>query len=217
MAVAGFEKKMDAPMDNASQAYMLDTLNRYAEIPLAEWQKMAGVMKPLSVEKNEFFVRQGARPDRFAFIVSGIFRVCCLTEGGDERTLAFRTRGQFLAAYTPFLENRNSWYSIQALSDSELVYLPIEDFKLRSEAHPCWEKVAKEYIVRLFIEKEDRERSFLTEDARTRYLRFKANFPDLEERIPQFYIASYLGISPVSLSRIRGNLKKSAHSCPAED
>jgi hypothetical protein len=69
--------------------------------------------------------------------------------------------------------------------------------------------VVKEYVVSLFIEKEDRERSFLTEDAKTRYLCFKEKHPDLEQQIHQFHIASFLGISPVSLSRIRANLKNS--------
>ena len=109
------------------------------------------------------------------------------------------------------LENRESWYSIEALTDAELACIPIDEFMELSSAHHCWEKIAKEYMVRLFIEKEDRERSFLVEDAKTRYLNFKNKFSELESRIPQFHIASYLGISPVSLSRIRGEIKKSAN------
>ena len=132
----------------------------------------------------------------------------CITESGDEKTLAFRTKGQFLAAYSPFVEKRDSWYSIQALVAAELLYLTLDDLNGLTSGHPCWERVAKEYMVRLFIEKEDRERSFLVEDAKTRYLSFIKKFPDLERLIPQFHIASYLGVSPVSLSRIRGALKK---------
>lgn len=74
---------------------------------------------------------------------------------------------------------------------------------------------AEQYCLRVFcitsegIEKEARERSFLTEGAQTRYLGFVESYPDLEKRIHNFHIASYLGISHVTLSRIRGEIRKS--------
>ncbi|MBI9077897.1 MAG: Crp/Fnr family transcriptional regulator [Desulfatibacillum sp.] len=199
-------------MDESQQRIIFETLSQYGKIPIPEWEKACSLLKTRHVAKNEYIIRQGDKPDSMAFILSGIFRVFCNTEDGDEKTLSFRTQGQFLAAYSPFLENRNTWYSIQALESGFLAHLFLEDYNKLSRGHPCWEKIAKEYIVRLFIEKEDRERSFLTEDAKTRYLSFKANYPLLEQSIHQFYIASYLGISPVSLSRIRGELKKSSES-----
>jgi CRP-like cAMP-binding protein len=195
-------------MDKSKESYMLGVLKEYAEIPVEEWSKMVGYLSTLSLKKNDYFVRQGDKPDRLALIKSGFFRVFCITETGDEKILAFRTIGQFLAAYSPFVEERDSWYSIQALTTAELICLSLEDSKRLSAGHPCWDKIVKEYIIRLFIEKEDRERSFLIEDAKTRYLRFQSNHPEIEQLIPQYYIASYLGISPVSLSRIRGELKK---------
>lgn len=198
-------------MKNIAHEYFLSVLEKYTQIPTSEWEKTEACLKPLHLAGNEFFIMQGDMPDRFAFIISGIFRVFCITESGDEKTLSFRTKGQFLAAYTPFLENRDAWYSIQALEPSELIYMNLDDFVKLSMGHPCWEKVIKEYIIRLYIEKEKRERSFLTENAKTRYLQFRNQYPELEQRIHNFYIASYLGISPVSLSRIRGELKKSVN------
>ena len=195
-------------MDQDAQTFFLNTLNKYADVPASEWEKALGRHKSLHLEKNAYFIRQGSKPQRLAFIISGIFRVFCITEAGTEKTLSFRTRGQFLAAFTPHLENRETWYSIQALTQGDLAYLPLDQWEKLYSGHPCWGKVFKEYVVRLFIEKEDRERSFLTEDAKTRYLRFRDNYPELEKQIPQFYIASFLGISPVSLSRIRADLKK---------
>ena len=198
-------------MKNTAHEYFLSVLEKYTQIPTSEWEKTEACLKPLHLDENEFFIMQGDMPDRFAFIISGIFRVFCITESGDEKTLSFRTKGQFLAAYTPFLENRDAWYSIQALEHSELIYMNFDDFVKLSMGHPCWEKVIKEYIIQLYIEKENRERSFLTENAKTRYLQFRNQYPELEQRIHNFYIASYLGISPVSLSRIRGELKKSVN------
>jgi len=194
-------------MDKDSLAFMQQTIHQYTEIPLPEWEKLAGMLNPLHLEKNVFFVRQEDKPLHLAFIISGIFRIFCITESGDEKTLAFRSKGQFLSAFTPYLENRTAWYSIQALTPANLIYFSLENKNLSVLNHPCWDRLVKEYVVKLFIEKEDRERSFLTEDAKTRYLRFREKHPDLEQEIHQFYIASFLGISPVSLSRIRADLK----------
>ncbi len=196
---------------NPEYGYLLRYLEKYAQIPAPEWEKMTGLLNPLHVAKNEHFIMQGDTPERLAIIVSGIFRVYCITESGDDKTLAFRTKGMALAAYTPFLENRKTWFSIQALEAGELVYVLLNDFKKLTLGHPCWEKATKEYFIQLYIEKEEREKSFLTEDAKTRYLRFKNKNPDIEKRVHNLYVASYLGISPVSLSRIRGELKKSAN------
>lgn len=90
-------------MEHAAHAYLLSIFETYAQIPPSEWKKTKACLKPLRLEENEFFIMQGDKPDRFAFIISGILRVFCITESGAERTLAFRVQGQFVAAYTPYL------------------------------------------------------------------------------------------------------------------
>jgi CRP-like cAMP-binding protein len=79
------------------------------------------------------------------------------------------------------------------------------------ERNPCWNTIARKYVETLFIEKEKRERRLLSEDAATRYLSFQKDYPGLEDKIPQYQIASYLGITPVALSRIRKKLNKQKH------
>jgi len=194
-------------MNQSTVEYLFCVLENFSAIPQEEKKKISDRIKVFNLKKDEYFVKQGSRPERLALISSGIFRVFCLSESGDEKTLAFRTKGQFLAAFTPFLEERVSWYSIQALTEAELVSIPIMDYISLSSGHSCWDKVIKSILLQLFIEKEDRERSFLIEDASTRYGKFRKTFPELENLIPQFHIASYLGISPVSLSRIRKKIK----------
>ena len=180
-------------------------MSSYSRLAPADWQKLSERLSPLTLRKNEFFISAGAPSSRMAFIVSGIFRVFCTTADGDDRTLAFRKRGHILSAFTPAIEGRTCWYSIQALEDSELQCMRLSDFAHLKEDNINWEKFYGAYVTRLFIEKEDRERSFLTEDARTRYSRFKTQHPDIEESVYDFHIASYLGISPVTLSRIRNS------------
>lgn len=198
-------------MNTPAQEYCLRVLETYTDIPLSEWQRINKHLKPLHLDSNQFFIREGAVSSRIAFIVSGVFRVFCITQSGIEKTLAFRTEGQFLNAFTPLIEKRDCWYSIQAVEPSELLYLTLDVLPGFPEASDtCWDRIFREYVMQLYIEKEARERSFLTEDAQTRYLSFVENYPDLEKRIHDFHIASYLGISHVTLSRIRGKMRHTA-------
>ena len=188
---------------------LFQNLSRCADIPVSEQRKLSLKLRSQHLDKNDYFIRQGSQNRRIAFIESGLFRVYCIDESGNDKTLAFRDQGRFLAAYSPFIQKKDVWYSIQALTDAEIVYFEFDELISLMQQHPCWETLEKNYIIDLFIEKEDRERSFLLEDAATRYVNFCKNFPDIEKNVSQFYIASYLGISPVSLSRIRTSLKKS--------
>ena len=196
-------------MNREKLTFAFNALSRYGDIPLPQWSAFTPSIKESLLKKNDYFVRQGTRPKQVGIIVSGILRVFCITESGEEKTLAFRTQGQLVAAFTPFLENKESWYSIEALTDCCLLHYPFKDFYRLMETHTCWRELYLNYIVRLYTEKEDRERSFLMEDAKTRYLQFRQKHPEIEKEIHQFHIASFLGISPVSLSRIRAALKKS--------
>ena len=195
-------------METTSQDYCISILREYADIPDLEWERVSAKMKPLQLSENEFYLREGSRVNRIAFIISGVFRVYCTTKSGDDKTLAFRSSGQFIAPFTPYLEDKSCWYSIQSIGPSEILYLDLDSVKqLLEDHHKCWDTIYVKYLTKLFIEKESRERSFLIEDASDRYLRFLKEYPAIEKEIHNFHIASYLGISPVTLSRIRSELK----------
>lgn len=187
---------------------MRTELLRYCDIPEQELLRNAGMMQIMRVKKNRFFIDFGEVPDKMAFIISGLFRVFYVTEEGTERVIVFRDRNHFLSAFSAFLEGTPSWYAIQALEDSVLLCITLQEYKRIMEHNSCWNTFVRRYVEALFIEKEKRERGFLSEDATTRYLTFLKSHPNLEKRIPQLYIASYLGITPVALSRIRKKLGK---------
>lgn len=183
-------------------------LEKYAPIPDDEWERTdRTAFTPVRYEKGEHFLRIGDVPDKMGFIWSGLFRIFCITEQGDERIMAFRGENRFLSAFSPFLESQPSWYGIQALEPSILLCFDLQQYQRLMAGHPCWCQISRKYVENLFIEKERRERDFLTENAETRYLNFLREYPDLEDRAPQYQVASYLGITPVALSRIRKALR----------
>lgn len=183
-----------------------------APVPSSEWTRARDIFSPVTFDKNELFIQQGTKSERFGIIAAGVFRVYCTTADGDEKTLAFRTKGQFLAVFSPHLEGKDCWYSVQAIGKSFVYESTLGAIRSFAKGHDCWDKVFRNYLVRLYVEKEDRERSFLTEDATTRFIKFREAFPALEKLVPDFHIASYLGMSPITLSRIHRSLNEAEPS-----
>jgi len=197
-------------MKNIEQKWLnmvYSVLSNFAEIPPEEWEKGISKRRYLHLKKNEYFVKEGSIPDKMAFIVSGIFRVFYITEAGEEKILVFRAEGRMLSAFSAFLENQTSRFYIQALEDADLLYIGVDDYEKFLSGNKCWQTISAKYMEMLFVEKENREREFLSDDAETRYKNFIIKYPDIENRIRQYHIASYLGITPVALSRIRKKMK----------
>jgi CRP-like cAMP-binding protein len=193
-------------------AGMRAALSSFAEIPDEEWRKAVLSLSHLHLKKNEYFIRVGAVPDKMACIVSGIFRVFYTTEAGEEKILAIRDEGRMLSAFSAILEHTPSWYDIQALEDSDLLYVSLDQYIEGLQGHACWQVINAKYAQMLFVEKERRESEFLSDNAETRYKKFRERFPGVEDRIRQYHVASYLGITPVALSRIRKKLRENALS-----
>ena len=185
---------------------MHKALLKYGAIPEDEWNKFTKLVRTLNLKKNEYFVNFGEVPQRLGFISAGIFRVFYITEQGDEKIIVFRNENQFITAFSAFIERQPSWYAIQAIEDSTLLIVTLREYKMLLDNHSCWNTSTRKVVENILIEKEKREREFLSEDATTRYLTFKQNHAQIEARIPQYYVAAYLGITPVALSRIRRQL-----------
>ena len=197
------ETKMILSIEKLWETRLYATLSEYTHIPELEWEKLLMQLRCVKLKKGEFFINVGDMPDKLAFIVSGIFRVFYTTESGDEKILVFREENRLLSAYSSFLGNTASKFSIQALEHSCLLYISLEDYNKLLSGHPCWQTISEKYTQLFLIEKEKKESEFLADSAQTRYENFMSKYPTFEERINQYHIASYLGVSPVTLSRIR--------------
>ena len=88
-----------------------------------------------------------------------------------------------------------------------MLAVPFKEIQKLYQRHPCWNELGRKIAENFFIVKEQREYEFLLLDAKARYLNFIHDYADLTERIPQYHIAAYLGITPVSLSRVINSTK----------
>jgi len=119
--------------------------------------------------------------------------------------VAFSLEQDFATSYGSMVKGEASAFSIEAMEDSVVIEISYDLLKELMDTSPMWERFVRTSVERLYIRKEERERELLCYSALERYQAFLLKYPGLEKRIPQYHIASYLGISPVSLSRLLRN------------
>ena len=177
-----------------------------APIPNIEINKFQNRLKVRKVLKGEYFIKEGDIPRKFAFNCEGLFRYFYIDKNGNESTKSFLMENDFLISYSAMYQNRASFFFIEAMEDSLILEIDYLHWLKTVDSHPSWLSIANAMLSKGFCKKEDREREFLLLDATERYLSFLDRYDGLDTRIKQHYIASYLGITPVALSRIRKKL-----------
>jgi len=181
-------------------------LNKIVPIPPEEWEYFESLTNLQSISKNGHFIRVGEVNDSIGFCMSGLFRLYYMTPEGAEFNKSFCGKHDFVTSYSALLQKESSHLSIQALVDSELVVFRFRDFQDLYDRHVCWERLGRILAEKLFLHKETRERELLMLSAEQRYRLFMQRYGKMSEQIPLYHIASYLGITPVALSRIRQKL-----------
>lgn len=158
------------------------------------------------LKKGEVFIRQGEVCRKIGFIVSGIFRNYYLHDG-VEITACFCVES-FLTSYASLVTRQPSKMEIQALEDSTLLVLQLADLEKLYDLHPFWEKTGRLTAEREFITLETHNMIRYDETSLEKYARFMRESPELVNRVPLQNLASYLGITPETLSRVRREFAK---------
>lgn len=182
------------------------TIGKYTGLPPKDVSELIAISKIQELKKGSFFIQAGDHPTKLAVVLKGLFRYLYIDAAGNEYTKAFMPEGNFLTSYSSMIRGEASYYFIEALEDAEILVFSYADWQHLSSSTSLW----KDFLIRMlekgYSAKEQRERDLLLLDAETRYLNFTRDFPGLVTRVKQHQVASYLGIKPESLSRIKKNL-----------
>jgi len=165
-------------------------------------------IKIVQLEANQTYIRQGDTSRKLAYITRGIIRVYTIKPNISEATLFVRQEGQFIASHESIIFRNPSHLIYQAL---EPVFLLEIDYDMLEEVmknQPEYEPLRNFFLMRMLAESLDHIESFVMQSPEARYRQLVADNPDLINRVPGKYIASMLGITPVSLSRIRKRMYK---------
>jgi CRP-like cAMP-binding protein len=172
-------------------------------LPENRIDEFLSIGKIKSINALDYFIRAGAVPDKIAFVGSGLFRYVYINEKGDEFTKGIIAENFFLSSYSATIMAKPSYFSIEALEDSQVLEIVWKDFMQLMDNDIFWLKFLLKFVEKGYMIKEKRERDLLLLDAETRYKDFLIEFPGMDQRIKQGIMASYLGIKPETLSRIR--------------
>lgn len=181
--------------------------NQLHSIPEEAWQAFAPLLEPVSLEKNEYLASEGDRVFYCYFLQEGVIRVFYSNDGTDYNKTFFLS-GSFPTPITALLTANPSLLSYQALTDCSLERFSYTRFRSLFNEFRCFESLMLAIMEREWIVKERHEIRMVTLDATQNYLIFRDEHPGLENLIPQYHIASYLGITPIQLSRIRARLAR---------
>lgn len=187
---------------------VFEILNRISPITEESWYRFIPLLKPVEVGRNKYLIQEGDRVTECFLLLDGVIRVYYNKEG-NEYNKTFFMPGTFPTPLTALLTHSTSDLSFQALTPCTLVKFSYGGFTQLFDENRSLETLMRKILEGIWIKKERHDIRMVTNDATTNYLLFREDFPNLENLIPQYHIASYLGITPIQLSRIRAQLTKS--------
>lgn len=166
---------------------------------------MSATCSKRKLHKEDYFLREGEVCRYLAFVEQGLLRYY-MNQDGEEITYNFGREKDFVCNYVSFFQKSPSTKNIQATEPATLLVVSYEDLQVLYKKLREGEKFGRLLIEKNYVEAILQLSSQYTDSPEKRYLKFLESFPDLQQRLPQYYIASFVGVKPPSLSRIRKRL-----------
>lgn len=157
---------------------------------------------------GEYFLKANEFSREIGFILEGVFRVCYYDKDGNEITRYFLDENHFIADVNSYNSGIPSVEYIQSVVDSKVLVLTKAAMQTLSETIIVWDAIVSKITAKALTQKVRRVSLMMPQDATERYVFFLDNFPNLVNRVPLNYIASYIGITKSSLSRLRREFSK---------
>ncbi|HJW17525.1 MAG TPA: Crp/Fnr family transcriptional regulator [Flavisolibacter sp.] len=170
-----------------------------------EFKYCKSLFKPKKLRKREYFLQEGDVCKYQAFIEKGILRSYTVDEKGTEHILQFATEGWWMADLSSYITGEPSLYNIQAIEAAELLLISKSSWDELMLTIPKFEHYFRILIQNHLVATQKRLMQSLSETTEEKYIKFSKAYPACLQRVPQHMIASYLGVSRETLSRLRRN------------
>ncbi len=158
------------------------------------------------LRKDEYFSEAGKIPRQVGFVVEGVVRGCYYNNKGEEITRCFISENNLVVDYVNFEANTASAEYLQASTDCKIIVFSKQDWEELTHTIVGWDNIKNKMVQKCLYQK-SRKSPVISQDATTRYLEFLENYPTLINRVALSHIASYLGVTQQSFSRIRKNIR----------
>lgn len=176
-----------------------------AKVPItdAEWLEIEAVCQLKKLRKHQYLLQEGNIWRHHAFVIQGCLKRYSIDERGVEHIIQFSPENWWAGDRQSLLDGAPSRFNIDAIEDSVVILIGNEDFKKLCATIPAFNTLINNILNRSFNAAQQRINDAISLTAEEKYASFLQKFPSLAARIPRHMLASYLGITPETLSRIR--------------
>jgi CRP/FNR family transcriptional regulator, anaerobic regulatory protein len=181
---------------------IIESIKSFVPLNKLEEEAFANILEVKQFKKKEYLLQEGKVCNKISFLNSGCMRLFYNVDG-IENTVQFFFADSWYTDYASFLTGEPSIENMQALETCEIVQFKKEDLYKLFNLYPIFDRVGRVMAENAYLSLSQLNKMLTNEEPEERYLNLFKNRPEIVERIPQHYIASYLGIKPESLSRIR--------------
>lgn len=188
----------DSPLETMHQHY-----DQLVGFPRDEWERMLPNLKVCQVGSKHLLQAIGEKSTHNYFVADGLVRFYYITPDGKELNKGFYGKNHIVGSLSASILDEPCRFAVETLEPSVLVEINLAGLRGFTEQSPAWQRLYQHSVEMMLIRNERREAELLTMTAQQRFRQLVRNFPDYLERIPQYHIASYLGITPVALSKYK--------------
>lgn len=187
---------------------LIDYFQKYLPFNTEENELITSMVTFRSIKRKQMILQEGFVCKHYFFVVQGCFRMYAVDEKGNEHNLQFAAENDWIADIGSFHSEKSSKLFIEAIEPSSILQIEQQDLYFLYTNIPKLNIIFKVIIETKFIELQNRVLQNISSTGQQRYLNFLEQYPNLASRIPNTQIASYLGITPEFLSKIRKELSK---------
>jgi len=188
-------------------AYVINAIHQMTGISEGDLASILEKFESKTIKKNTSLLSDGDTAREIYLILSGCIRLFYIKDGADISAYFF-TEGMFAGAYDSFVSQQPSRHSIETVEECKLLVINYKEFQKLYVTFPVMNELVRKVIEERFVSLHQLFTSQILDSPEERYLNLQKHRPDLLQRIPQHQIATFLGVTPESLSRIRNRVAK---------
>ena len=185
---------------------LLDYISKYVTLTNTEEHFLTSKLSSRKYIQGQYILQQGDISQTECFIISGCTKMFYLDDKGQEHIIMFSIEDWWTSDLGSFISQTPSDFNVQCLENTEIIQFSYENIEEIFSKIPKLERFFRKIIEKAFVASQKRIIRNFSLTAKERYLIFKENYPKIEQRIPQYMVASYLGISKEFLSKIKSQL-----------
>lgn len=187
----------------------IDKIRGVVNLSIEAEKHLYSISTEKKVKKGHVLIRQGQKVKKIFFVKNGCLRSFCLDKNGKEHTLQFAINDWWISDFIAVYNNELATLTVESVTVSNIIEFNSEDIEAMYTTFPDFETFQREKLKRHVVSLHKRILNQLKLSASERYSLFLEEYPDIEKYTPNYHIASYLGVTQQSLSRIRvDNTKK---------